>query len=131
MEEGLRVFKTKWFVRFARSERVPDSSLLESIQRANRGLVDADLGGGVIKQRIARLGRGRSGGYRMLIAYSRDTRAVFLYAFAKNARDNIDKDELETLRDISTAWLTASASEIARAIDAGVIEEIDYGEKET
>jgi hypothetical protein len=45
-------------------------------------VVDADLGGGVIKQRVARVGQGRSGGYRMLVAYRAGARAVFLYGFA-------------------------------------------------
>ena len=94
----MRIFKTKWLVRYARRERIADSSLREAIERAGRGSIDADLGGGVIKQRVARSGQGRSGGYRMLIAYKAGTRAVFLYAFAKNERENIDPDELLTLR---------------------------------
>lgn len=61
---SLRILKTKWFVRFVRRERISDSSLCEAVRRAQRGLVDADLGGGVIKQRVARPGQGRSGGYR-------------------------------------------------------------------
>lgn len=52
----MRVFKIRWFVRFARGERIDDESLSEAITRAARGLVDADLGGGLIKQRVARRG---------------------------------------------------------------------------
>jgi hypothetical protein len=59
------------------------------VRRADRGLVDADLGGGVIKQRVARTGQGRSGGYRMLLAYREGHRAVFLYGFSKSERENI------------------------------------------
>ena len=84
---------------------LPNSSLREAIERAGRGSIDADLGGGIIKQRVARSGQGRSGGYRMLIAYRAGTRAVFLYAFAKNERENIDPDELLTLREIGAGWL--------------------------
>ena len=62
----MEVFKTRWFARFARQERIADSSLREAIERAERGLIDADLGGGLIKQRVARPGRGRSGGYRVI-----------------------------------------------------------------
>jgi hypothetical protein len=93
--------------------------LQEAIQRAESGLVDADLGGGIIKQRVARAGGGRSGGYRTLIAYRAGMRAVFLYAFAKNERDNIDPDELQTLREIGASWLSADIRCIARAIDEG------------
>ncbi|MBI1208027.1 MAG: type II toxin-antitoxin system RelE/ParE family toxin, partial [Azospirillum sp.] len=90
----MRIFKTRWLVRFARRERIADDSLKEAIARAARGLVDADLGGGIIKQRVARAGQGRSAGYRMLIAYRAEDRAVFLYGFAKHERDNIGPDEL-------------------------------------
>ncbi len=126
----MRIFKTKWIARFARREGISDSSLGEAIRRAERGLVDADLGGAVIKQRIARPGRGRSGGYRVLIAYRRGARAVFLYGFAKSERENVAADELETLRDIATGWLEASANQLARAIADGLIQEMDYEDEE-
>ena len=127
----MRVFKTKWFASFARRERISDRSLAEAARRAQRSLLDADLGGGIVKQRVARPGQGRSGGYRVLIAYRRDVKAVFLYGFAKSERDNIGSDELETARDIARAWLEADASRIARAITDGLIQEVNYGEEET
>jgi hypothetical protein len=74
----VRVLKTKWFARFARQERIDDASLREVIERADRGLIDADLGGSLVKQRVARLGMGRSGGYRVIIAYRVAELAVFL-----------------------------------------------------
>jgi hypothetical protein len=121
----LRVFKTKWFAQFARRQRIADSSLCEAVRRAQRGLVDADLGGGVIKQRVARPGQGRSGGYRVLVAYRREARAVFLYGFAKSERDNVSDDELETARDVAKGWLEASAGQLARALEEGLIQEVD------
>ena len=124
----MRIFKTKPFIRFARRERIPDGALCEAVGRAARGLVDADLGGGVLKQRIARQGQGRSGGYRVLIAYRRDVRSVFLYGFAKSERNNVDDDELETARDIAKGWLTATADQIGRALAEGLIQEVDYDE---
>ncbi len=72
------VFKTKWLARFARRERITDGSLREAIDRAERGIIDADLGGGLIKQRVAWEGQGRSGGYRILVAWRQRGRAVFL-----------------------------------------------------
>lgn len=65
----MQVFKTKWFARFAWQEGIADANLTETIKRAEQGLIDADLGGGLIKMRIARQGQGRSGGYRAVIAY--------------------------------------------------------------
>jgi hypothetical protein len=81
----VRTFNTKWLVRYARREWITDRSLSDAIERAARGLIDADLGGGIIKQRVAREGQGRSGGYRMLVAYWARARAVFFYAFAKTS----------------------------------------------
>ena len=120
----MEVFKTRWVVRWARRERIADNSLLKAITRAERGLVDADLGGGIIKQRVARAGQGRSGGYRMLIAYRIGRRAVFLYGFAKRERENIDDDELRTLQELGAKWLAADAGRIAGAIEDGTLEEV-------
>lgn len=120
----MRVFKTKWLVRWARRERIADHSLRQAIERAERGLVDAELGGDIIKQRVARSGQGRSGGYRMLIAYRTKHRAVFLYGFAKRERENIDADELLTLREIGAAWLAADSKGIAQAIKEGALQEV-------
>lgn len=64
----MRIFKTKWLVRFVRRERITDDNLREAIDGAERGIIDADLGGGLIKQRVARGGQGRSGIYRMMVA---------------------------------------------------------------
>ncbi len=106
-----------------------DQNLHDAIERAERGLVDADLGGGIIKQRVARPGRGRSGGYRMLVAYRSGDRAVFLYGFAKNERDNIEDDELETLREIGAAWLDAETAGLEHAIEKGILQEVSHGER--
>lgn len=120
---GVRILKTKWFGRYARHERISDHSLLIAIDRAERGSVDADLGGGVIKQRGARAGQGRSRGYRFPIAYRAGERAVFLYGFAKNERENIEDDELTTLREIAAAWLEADDERLEHAIAEGILQE--------
>ena len=120
----MRIFKTKWFVRFARRERIADIRLTEAVRRIVAGLIDADLGGGLLKQRLSRPGQGRSGGYRVLIAYRSKARAVFIYGFAKSERDNIGREELETARDIATAWLEADADQLTRAIADGQIHEV-------
>ena len=126
----MQVFKTKWLVRWTRREGIADRSLREAIERAERGLVDADLGGGIIKQRVARAGQGRSGGYRMLVAYRTGHRAVFLYGFAKRERENIEADELLTLREIGAAWLAADPRSITQAIKEGALQEVIDDEKE-
>ncbi len=128
----MRIYKARWLARFMRRERIADRSLREAITRAEQGLVDADLGGGIIKQRVAREGQGRSGGYRMLVAYRAGERAVFLYGFAKRERENIDPDELLTLREIGAAWLTADERHIRQAIEEGLLQEVrDDGDEQS
>jgi len=125
----VRLFKTKWFMRYARQERIDDHSLLEAIERAERGLVDVDLGGGIIKQRIARTGQGRSGGFRLLVGYRSGNLAVFLYGFAKNERDNITPDDLDTLREIGATWIAAKKEHLENAIKEGILTEVNYDNK--
>ncbi len=125
----MRAYKVKGFVRFQRRERIADAALVEAILAAERGLVDADLGGGLIKQRIARPGQGKSGGFRTLIAYRRSERAVFLFGVAKNERDNVDDDELETLRERGQVFLALSTGQLARLLAEGDLTEVEYDEK--
>ena len=75
--------------------------MCEAVDRAELGHVDADLGGGLIKQRVARAGKGRSGGFRTIIAYWHRERAVFLYLFAKSRKANLNVAELEDLKDVA------------------------------
>ena len=79
----MRTFKTKAFSRFAGREGIDDAALCEAVGRARSGSVDADLGGGVIKQRIARKGGGRSGGFRTIILFRRGELAFFVYGFCQ------------------------------------------------
>jgi hypothetical protein len=97
----LRVFTTKVFARFVRKERIEARRLCEAIMRAERGSIDAELGGYLIKQRVSRPGGGRSGGYRTLIAFRSSHRSVFLYGFAKSERDNVSDRELDDLKKSS------------------------------
>jgi len=125
----VRTFKTKWFARFARRESIADKSLREAIERAERGSIDADLGGGLIKQRVARQGQGRSGGYRTIVAYRAKSRAVFLFGFAKSEQENIEPDELVFLRRLGENWLAADTAGIQEELDAGNVQEIEDDEE--
>ena len=125
----MRIFKTKWLARFARREGIDDQGLREAIERAEQGLIDADLGGGLIKQRVARPGRGRSGGYRMIVGYRVKDRAVFLLGFAKNERENIEDNELLTLRSQAERWLVADADRLQKELELGNLQEINHDEE--
>ena len=97
------------------------------MQRAESGLVDADLGGGVIKQRVARAGQGKSGGYRTLILFRQGNRAIFAFGFAKSAQANISKADLALLRDAATEALEWNDEELDRLVASGTLVEIDDG----
>jgi hypothetical protein len=118
------IYKLKPFARFARSERIADAKLIEAVERAGRGLVDADLGGGLIKQRIARQGQGRRGGYRVIIGFRSGDFAVFLFGFAKSAQENLEDHQLQALRRIAGSLLGADAEMIKRAVERGELMEI-------
>lgn len=118
------IYKAKVFARFARGEDIGDDSLAEAIERAGRGLVDADLGGGLIKQRVARSGRGRRAGYRVIVAFRSADFAVFLFGFAKSAQANLDDRQLDVLRGLAAAWLSADAAMIEKAVRLGELVEM-------
>jgi hypothetical protein len=126
----VRVFKLKAFARFQRRERIADRALAKAVQSAEQGLVDADLRGGLIKQRIARPGQGKSGGYRTVIAYRRGDLAVFLYGFAKNERANLDDDELTDWQRIGRRYLGLGDDELEAAVAADELTELSYGDED-
>ena len=101
----MRIFKNKAFLRFAKNAGIGDALLCKAIRDAERGLIAADLGAGVIKQRIARRGQGKSGGFRTLVVFRAGARAFFVHGFAKNEKDNIGKDELVALKKLATELL--------------------------
>jgi hypothetical protein len=124
----VRVYKIKGFARFQRRERIADAALAKAVRAVESGLVDADLGGGLVKQRVARPGQGKSGGYRTVIAYRHGDRAVFLFGFAKSGRANIEDAELETWRRVARGYLALDASGTEAAIAEDELTEVDYGE---
>lgn len=93
--EAVRIFHNKAFARFARKAGIPEAALCQAIREAERGLIAAQLGGDVIKQRIARPGQGKSSGFRVLIVFKPSALAVFVHGFAKNERDNIRHDNCQ------------------------------------
>ena len=99
--------------------------LCEAVARAERGLIDADLGGGVIKQRLPRQGQGRSGGYRVIVFYRTAERTVFVDGFAKGDQDNIDVDDLKLFRELAIDYLAYMPTEVSALLNAGEWIEVD------
>jgi hypothetical protein len=117
--KAFSVYKTKTFARFAKRARITDVDLWHSALLANQGSIDADLGGGVIKQRIARPGEGKSGGSRTILAFRRADRAVYVFGFEKKDMDNLDIRQLKLLRTLARVILGYSADQLKQQIEAG------------
>jgi len=127
----MRVFKTRVFNRWAMREGLADPLLCEAVSEMLQGLVDARLGGGVVKKRVARAGEGKRGGYRTILATNLRDRWFFMFGFAKNERDNIREDELKMLRQLAAALLRMDDPAIVEARNRSELVEIDCGEQKT
>lgn len=124
------IYKNKWFHRWAKSEGLPEKALCEAVQQMAAGLFEADLGGGLLKKRVARAGQGKSGGFRTLVATNRGDRWVFVFGFSKNTRSNIDKDEQEALKKLAGHLMGLSSVEMQSAVQAGGLIEVNCDEKD-
>lgn len=125
----MRVFKTKELARFARRERLADDRLCEAVMRAERGLIDADLGGGLIKQRVARPGQGRSGGYRTIIVCRIRQRRIFVHGFAKSGKADLTPDEFVVYRKLAALLLGYDDKAIEKALIKKELIEVVYGDQ--
>ena len=126
----LRVYKTKSFSRFARKAQIPDSDLFKSARLVGEGFADADLGGGVFKQRIARAGKGKSGGSRVILVFRFQARIVFVFGFEKKDITNITVQELEAFRELADIILGYSEVEVAKRVADGALLEIKPPEEQ-
>lgn len=121
----MRIFKNAWFARFMRKQDIQDAALRDAVDRAEQGLIDADLGGGVVKQRVARPGQGRSGGYRTLILYRQAHRAFFVYGFAKSRQANISDAEVAVFKTAASHVLDLTDGQLSALIRTGQFFEVD------
>ena len=124
-----RVFKTRYFSRWMRKTELTDGALCGAVTEMSQGLIDADLGGGVVKKRIGLAGRGKRGGARTLVATNKGNRWFFVYGFEKNERANIADDELEALQDIAVELLARTGQQLDAAVKDGSLQEICHEHK--
>ena len=121
----MAIYKTRWFDRWARKQALTAPSLCAAVREMTEGLYDAYLGGGLFKKRIARIGQGKSGGFRTLVATNKSNRWIFVFGFAKNERSNIDQDENEALKKLAAHLLSLTTQALDRAQRAGELMEVD------
>lgn len=127
---GVKIYKNAWFAKFARKERIDDDALCEAVDRASRGLLDADLGSGLIKQRVAREGGGKSGGYRTLIIFRQAKRAIFAFGFAKNDKANLNDGELAAFRKAAKEFLAFTERQIDELVKIERLVEVSDGNED-
>lgn len=121
----MAIYKTRWFDRWAKKQRLSATALCEAVQEMDAGLYDADLGNGLFKKRIGRPGEGKRGGFRTLVATNKGDRWIFVFGFPKNERSNIDKDEQEALKKLAIYMLSLTLPAIGKAESDGELMEVN------
>jgi hypothetical protein len=121
----MTAFKTREFARWARKEGLKDLSLCQAVAEMAMGLYEADLGGGLLKKRIARPGQGKRGGFRTLVATNKNNCWYFVYCFAKNERANIERDEEAALKKLAAVLLMLTPQALSKARQANELIEVD------
>ena len=123
----MSIYKTRSFARWVKREGLADRDLCDAVVEMQKGLIDARLGGGLVKKRVARSGHGKRGGYRVILASNLGDRWVFMFGFAKNERDNVDDDELRLMKRLASAFLEMDDRMVKEALTSGEIVEIHHG----
>ena len=123
----MSIYKTRSFARWVKREGLADRDLCDAVVEMQKGLIDARLGGGLIKKRVARSGHGKRGGYRVILASNLGDRWVFMFGFAKNERDNVDDNELRLMKRLASAFLEMDDRMLRQALTSGEFLEIHHG----
>lgn len=121
----MRILKTKVFAKDAESHNLKDAALRQAVMEISLGLVDARLGGNLVKKRLPISGRGKSSGLRMILAYKTAAKNVFcLYLFAKNETENLTNPHLQQLKKTAKFLLSMENREVEKALESGLIQEV-------
>ena len=122
----MRIFKTRLFAKWVNKEKLSDQILWQTIEEMERGLVDADLGGGVYKKRLALPGRGKRGGARTIIAYKMKEKAFFIFGYAKNERATISMEEKKMAKTLANELFSYSAEQLNNLVAEGKLIEVNH-----
>lgn len=122
----MRAFKTRSFLKWAKSEGLRDNSLAEAAKEMESGLVDAYLGAGIVKKRIKRNGQGKRAGFRTIVAFQKGHRIIFIYGYPKNQRDNINDREEKALKKLAQKLLEAPEEKLNDMIVKSELFEVSH-----
>lgn len=119
----MKIFKLKPFHRWAKSVKMTEGQLIQAVDEIASGLNDGELGNGLYKKRIARTGGGKRGGHRTIVAFRHD-RAIYLFGYSKNDREDIDSDQLQQMRALTKQFLDLSEKQIKQMLSSGSLMEV-------
>ena len=125
----MRVLKDLEFENWAVEYNVTDVMLCHAAGEIEAGLIDAKLGGFLVKKRVAAPGRGKRGGYRTIVGHRQGDRLIFVHGFAKNETENITRKEKEALRKLCDVYMRADDKKLAEMIETKQILEIHCHEQ--
>lgn len=115
---------TRYFGKWAASEGLSHEALTTAVAEIEDGLVDAQLGGNLVKKRVAIPGRGKRGSTRTILAVKTGQCAFYIYGYAKNARANISRDELKGLKMLAKELLGYEGKVLGQALSSGALVEV-------
>ncbi len=121
----MKKLSTKWFLKWSEKVGLKKQNLLDAIRDLEAGLSAVDLGSNLFKVRVRREHRGKSSGFRTIIVFREDDRAVFLFGFGKNEKENIDKNELRYFKKLGRDILSLSSEQLEKAISQKVLADIE------
>jgi len=124
----MRIFKSKWFNKWANKEGLTDSALKNVVVEMEKGLIDADLGGHVYKKRAAIAGQGKRGALRTILAFKLHEKSFFIFGFAKNEQDNISTKELKLLKLMAKNLLSYSDTQLNKTLHKNELIEVNNDE---
>lgn len=124
----MKKLTTKWFQKWAKKSKLKEQDLLDTIENLADGLSTANLGGNLFKIRVKREHSGKSSGFRTIVVYKENEKAVFLYGFGKNEQDNISKAELLYFKKLGNDFLALDEKQIKQLIKQKSLFEIEVTE---
>lgn len=125
----MRIFKTKFFSKWAKKNLISDEVLKQAAIDVFKGNFEVDLGGYVLKKRIASKGRGKSGSTRIIVAFKKSSHCFFIYGFEKNERDNITLNEKQTFKIVAKELLSFEEKDLNKRIGEGKLLEVNNEEQ--
>lgn len=120
----MKIYKNKLFHQWSKEEALSDAALINAVKEIESGIYDANLGGFIYKKRIAIRGKGKSGSLRTILAYKMKNKAIFIYGYAKNRKDNISLKEEQALKKLAKIYFAYEANEINIAVNSGELFEV-------